>query len=688
MSIRSAFESVVSDWVSTVEPVGASESEKQRVRFNKQMSKVLVPDDVQNLLLNTYDGIALDDYWRRRLEIPQRYLGKWLRKYNQNQWMDRFIAFCRSFPKIIRLHLFVELVTFPTTPQSPSFKPNISQVVRFLDSIPAEGIPFAGAILEAYDKVGINDLITVRRGDQMTALMVCAMLGESRSLQTLLDQGADPNRRNEKQVTALYVAILYGQPGCAKLLFGVSVLDPPTLWAVFDRVVTRGIMKRGHNDAEKVLHMLECWWNNSPQAVFDVAKALNVAIACLHSMETWFKRLQASPACRTPLKQSQAVEAAWDALTRLKRQWNRRGVKEQVQTFMELLIRASSSPPGLVRMTVTDHALDFKYETKKATKRNALGAFLQAGSFASVFVCNEDQSECIRLTHQRMDPQHLNLERRGNETLMKLQAYHHPGIMELKEWGMYEFEGSTSAFCSMTQQLHSKQLCTHNTPTQNGIYSVQTLYNGGDLWEFLNGKESVSDDSMVIGTMQLVSALKVVADAGFLHCDVKPENVCLNSTIKHLVLIDFGLACPLNSIVTAGSMDYFTPEQYHNQNKFGIGKRCTASMDLYCLGLTMLVAFLELRGHHKNADTILNAKYRNSSPNWDRSIAAQFQDSQFVQILCDMLIFTPSSRPSHDQLLQNLSRLLSTTDQRRVIVRSDSLNHHTGTDAQESLARD
>ncbi len=50
----------------------------------------------------------------------------------------------------------------------------------------------------------------------------------------------------------------------------------------------------------------------------------------------------------------------------------------------------------------------------------------------------------------------------------------------------------------------------------------------------------------------LIDSLKAVHDAGFVHCDVKPQNIMERGRDRHPVLIDFGSAHPIMSVAQHG----------------------------------------------------------------------------------------------------------------------------------------
>src|SRR5437588_9245226 len=93
---------------------------------------------------------------------------------------------------------------------------------------------------------------------------------------------------------------------------------------------------------------------------------------------------------------------------------------------------------------------------------------------------------------------------------------------------------------------------------------------------------------------QVCAVLQVAHTSGFIHRDIKPQNIMLVSTnvstqgVNNLLvkLTDFGIvrvaedAGLTNSGIVLGTADYLSPEQAR-------GERLTASSDLYSLGVVM-----------------------------------------------------------------------------------------------------
>ncbi|XP_016527984.1 citron Rho-interacting kinase [Poecilia formosa] len=98
------------------------------------------------------------------------------------------------------------------------------------------------------------------------------------------------------------------------------------------------------------------------------------------------------------------------------------------------------------------------------------------------------------------------------------------------------------------------------------VYLAMEYLPGGDLMSLLNRYEDQFDESMAqFYLAELVEAIQAVHQLGYVHRDVKPENILIDRT-GHIKLADFGSAAKLTANKTVnkkfpvGTQDFLSPE--------------------------------------------------------------------------------------------------------------------------------
>ncbi|KAK2161691.1 hypothetical protein LSH36_111g01010 [Paralvinella palmiformis] len=101
----------------------------------------------------------------------------------------------------------------------------------------------------------------------------------------------------------------------------------------------------------------------------------------------------------------------------------------------------------------------------------------------------------------------------------------------------------------------------------NYLYFVMDYYCGGDLLTLLSKYEDqgLPEEMAKFYLAEMVLAINSLHMLGYVHRDIKPDNVLLDRT-GHIVLADFGSCLKLNadgmvqSSIAVGTPDYITPE--------------------------------------------------------------------------------------------------------------------------------
>jgi serine/threonine protein kinase len=120
--------------------------------------------------------------------------------------------------------------------------------------------------------------------------------------------------------------------------------------------------------------------------------------------------------------------------------------------------------------------------------------------------------------------------------------------------------------------------------------------------EHFDGKPLEETDTLSLGDVLLVfrmvaAGLNAMHQAGFVHCDIKPNNILINKS-GVIKIIDLGQSCPIGTIKSRiqGTPEYIAPEQV-------LRKTLGPKTDIFNLGATMYWA---LTG--KNAPTLISKK--------------------------------------------------------------------------------
>jgi hypothetical protein len=131
---------------------------------------------------------------------------------------------------------------------------------------------------------------------------------------------------------------------------------------------------------------------------------------------------------------------------------------------------------------------------------------------------------------------------------------------------------------------HPNVVPVHGAGVEDGrAYLVMRYVAGSDLRSVVRGAGPLEPKRAAAITMRLGDALDAIHRAGYVHRDVKPQNVMLDAS-GHVYLSDFGLAKQTlassgetRSEHWVGTLDYVAPEQIR-------GERVDARADIYSLG--------------------------------------------------------------------------------------------------------
>ncbi|MGJ3237711.1 MAG: serine/threonine protein kinase [Anaerolineae bacterium] len=182
---------------------------------------------------------------------------------------------------------------------------------------------------------------------------------------------------------------------------------------------------------------------------------------------------------------------------------------------------------------------------------------LGQSSLSEVYLARRDQRMFAlkMLTHSR---RYNGLARQRLATEAQIiQQLDHPGVVQLYE-----------------QEL----LDSH-------MYLVLSYVEGQSLSDYLRAHECLTPELAYPILQTLAQTLDYVHEAGFIHRDIKPDNIIVRPD-GQTVLLDFGLAVALHDLVDSpddlpaiGTIAYMAPEQIQN------GNRVNRRADIYSLGV-------------------------------------------------------------------------------------------------------
>jgi serine/threonine protein kinase len=168
---------------------------------------------------------------------------------------------------------------------------------------------------------------------------------------------------------------------------------------------------------------------------------------------------------------------------------------------------------------------------------------------------------------------------------------------------------------------------TFETPDR--IYVVMEMMTGGELFDYVVEKGTLSEEEASVLIRKITSAVAHMHGLNIIHRDLKPENLLLTSkgADAEVKLIDFGLAKEMSDTVTRsflGTRGYLAPEmlQRHNYDK---------AVDMWALGVIAFVLLCGCLPFDDDSSKIPNElaarkKFTLRFPRWASSLSASAKD--------------------------------------------------------------
>lgn len=185
-------------------------------------------------------------------------------------------------------------------------------------------------------------------------------------------------------------------------------------------------------------------------------------------------------------------------------------------------------------------------------------------------------------------------------------------------------------------------------------YMVMELASGGSLFSVMNANPGKTDIARVIKICQQVAqALQCASDQGFVHSDVKPENILLDAN-GNAKLVDFGLAgMQKDTDEIWGTPYYISPEKVRKEP-------VDFRADMYSLGGTLYHALTGV-APFEGADSIAVIKKRfEGAPKKPSEVRPELTPA-IDDLVMKMLALNKEDRyPSFEALLEAFKSVLTT----------------------------
>ncbi|RYH23427.1 serine/threonine-protein kinase [archaeon] len=194
-----------------------------------------------------------------------------------------------------------------------------------------------------------------------------------------------------------------------------------------------------------------------------------------------------------------------------------------------------------------------------------------------------------------------------------------------------------------------KLIDTFETPDR--IYMIMELMKGGELFDYVVEKGTLSEEEASVIIRKITSAVAHMHSMQIIHRDLKPENLLLTTkgADAEIKLIDFGLAKVMFEEVASsflGTKGYLAPEMLQRQSY-------DQAIDMWALGV---ICFVLLCGclpfdddsSRITSEQVARKKFTLRFPKWASTLSASAKD-----LLHNLLEIDPKRRFSAEQALNH-----------------------------------
>lgn len=191
---------------------------------------------------------------------------------------------------------------------------------------------------------------------------------------------------------------------------------------------------------------------------------------------------------------------------------------------------------------------------------------------------------------------------------------------------------------------------------QGRFYFTMELCEGIDLKDLADQQAPLDLVQAANYISQIACGLSAISSLGFVHRDVKPENMllCRDGRVK---LIDFGLVKMVDAVTITCDNDVLGTPYYMGPEYIAGGTELDARYDMYSLGVTF---FVFLTGHYpfvgRNTAHVLEKHLREDPPH------ARMHNPKIPEVIdrliVRMMAKLPDDRPTPKELIDELASLL------------------------------